>query len=187
MAAASSETEAPAAATAAPVKAPDLKPSDEDGAAGGVAQAAQGRDGKAEKAAGKGATAGGKGAKGKQAKASKGAVAADDGAGPSVAAHPRAARAVARAKSWGGLLGFLVGGYLSLPTATLADAGLRALLAGVLCYVVAWAGAVFLWRRLVVIEIKAREAQLLDAAEIRAARRDGGPGAAGERARARTA
>lgn len=153
MAAASSETEqAPAAATAAPAKAPDLKPSDEDGAA----------------------------------KAGRGALAADDDAGPSVAAHPRAARAVARAKSWGGLLGFLVGGYLSLPTATLADAGLRALLAGVLCYVVAWAGAVFLWRRLVVIEIKAREAQLVNAAEIRAARRDSGP-AAGERARARTA
>ena len=77
--------------------------------------------------------------------------------GPNVAAHPRAARAVARAKSWGGLVGFLLGGYLSLPTNTLAGAGLRALVAGVVCYVVAWGGAVFLWRRLVMLEIKARE------------------------------
>ncbi len=77
-----------------------------------------------------------------------------DGDGPSVAAHPRAARGVARAKGWGGLAGFVLGGYLSLPTNTLAAAGLRALLAGVVCYVAAWAGAVFLWRRLVMLEIK---------------------------------
>jgi hypothetical protein len=83
--------------------------------------------------------------------------------GPSVAAHPRAARQVARAKGWGGLGGFLLGGYLSLPTSTLASAGLRALVAGVVCYVAAWAGAVFLWRRLVVLELKGREHQLMTA------------------------
>jgi PilZ domain len=73
--------------------------------------------------------------------------------GPSVAAHPRAALHVARAKGWAGLAGFLVGGYLSLPTTTLAVAGLRALVAGIICYVVAWAGAVFVWRQLVILEI----------------------------------
>jgi hypothetical protein len=83
--------------------------------------------------------------------------------GPSVAAHPRAARQVARAKGWGGLGGFLLGGYLSLPTSTLASAGLRALVAGVVCYVAAWAGAVFLWRRLVMLELKGREQQLMTA------------------------
>jgi hypothetical protein len=74
---------------------------------------------------------------------------------------------VARAKGWGGLGGFLIAGYLSLPTGTLAEAGLRALVAGSVCYVAAWAGAVFIWRRLVVIEIKGREQKLLAAARAR--------------------
>jgi PilZ domain len=73
--------------------------------------------------------------------------------GPSVAAHPRAALQVARAKGWGGLIGFLVGGYFSLRTSTLAAAGLRALIAGVACYLAAWAGAVFVWRYLVMLQI----------------------------------
>lgn len=87
----------------------------------------------------------------------------DASGAPSVAAHPRAARSVARAKGWGGLAGFLIAGYLSLPTGTLAGAALRALVAGSVCYVAAWAGAVFVWRRLVVLEIKNREQQLLAA------------------------
>jgi PilZ domain len=73
--------------------------------------------------------------------------------GPSVAGHPRAALHVARAKGWGGLIGFFLGGYLSLPTSTLAAAGLRALLAGLACYLAAWAGAVFFWRQLVMLQI----------------------------------
>ena len=88
----------------------------------------------------------------------------DGDGGPSVAAHPRAAVAVSRAKAWGGLAGFVLGGYLSLPTHTLADAGLRALVAGIVSYVAVWAGAVFVWRRLVMLELKAREQQLLSAA-----------------------
>jgi hypothetical protein len=106
-------------------------------------------------------------------------------AAPSVAAHPRAARAVARAKGWGGLGGFLIAGYLSLPTGTLAEAGLRALVAGSVCYVAAWAGAVFLWRRLVVIEIKGREQQLLAAAQTARARLEPAT-AQSERSSART-
>jgi hypothetical protein len=95
-------------------------------------------------------------------KAKKGGGDADAGA-PNIAAHPRATRGVARAKGWGGLVGFVLGGYLSLPTNTIAAAGLRALLAGVVCYVAAWAGAVFVWRRLVMLEIKGREQQLASA------------------------
>jgi len=87
--------------------------------------------------------------------------------GPSVAGHPRAARAVARAKGWGGLGGFLLGGYLALPTSTLAGAGLRALEAGVVGFVAVWAGAVFVWRRLVILELKGREQKLLAAAQSR--------------------
>jgi len=80
-----------------------------------------------------------------------------------LAAHPRAANAVARAKSLGGLVGFLLGGYLSLPTHTLPAAAVRALLAGAFCYVAVWAAAVFLWRRLVVAELRNAEHQLLNA------------------------
>jgi hypothetical protein len=96
--------------------------------------------------------------KGKQAEAQS-----DSGSGLSVAAHPRAAHRVAQAKGWGGLLGFLVGGYLSLPTNTLAGAGLHALAAGAACYVAVWAGAVFLWRHLVVAELRSRQHEALQA------------------------
>ena len=90
-----------------------------------------------------------------------------------MAAHPRAARAVAQAKGWGGLAGFFIAGYLSLPTGTLAQTGLRALIAGSVCYVAAWAGAVFVWRRLVIVEIKGREQALL--ADAQAALMPGEP------------
>jgi hypothetical protein len=112
------------------------------------------KSGKAEKA-----EKGKKGKKGKDAEAGDGGQ--PDGDAPSIAAHPRAARAVARAKGWGGLAGFVLAGYMALPTSTLAAAGLRALIAGVVCYVATWAGAVFLWRRLVMLEIKGREQKLL--------------------------
>ncbi|MGA9316117.1 MAG: hypothetical protein WBV77_15995 [Solirubrobacteraceae bacterium] len=115
-----------------------------------------------QKSAGKQAK--GKDAKGKKSKGEKAASAEDSGS-PSVAAHPRAARAVAQAKGWGGLAGFFIAGYLSLPTGTLAQAGLRALIAGSVCYVAAWAGAVFVWRRLVIVEIKGREQTLLAGAQ----------------------
>jgi hypothetical protein len=98
--------------------------------------------------------------------------------GPSIAAHPRASRAVTRAKGWGGLLGFVIAGYASLSTNTLAGAGLRALIAGVVCYVVVWAGAVFVWRRLVMLELKTREQQL--ASELSAHVRRELPAPAGE-------
>jgi hypothetical protein len=139
----------------------------------------QGKDAKKE---GKGE----KKAKGEKKGKGKGAKDGDseqpDADGPNIAAHPRAARAVATAKSWGGLGGFVLAGYLSLPTNTLAAAGLRALIAGVVCYVATWAGAVFLWRRLVMLEIKAREHKLLAAR----ARRELPPGSA-ERPGARAA
>jgi hypothetical protein len=130
---------------------------------------------------GKDANKGGKGAKqakGEKKGKGKRAKGADserpDADGPSIAAHPRAARAVARAKSWGGLAGFVIAGYMSLPTNTLAAAGLRALIAGVVCYVATWAGAVFVWRRLVMLELKGREHKLAAAR----ARRELPPGAA---------
>jgi hypothetical protein len=115
-------------------------------------------------AKGKGKESKGKDAKGKKGKGEE-TASAQDSDSPSVAAHPRAARAVAQAKGWGGLAGFFIAGYLSLPTGTLAQAALRALIAGSVCYVAAWAGSVFVWRRLVILEIKAREQALLTAAQ----------------------
>jgi hypothetical protein len=87
--------------------------------------------------------------------------AGEQNGGLSLAAHPRAARRVAEAKSWGALVGFLLGGYLSLPTHSASEAALRALAAGVVCYVVVWTAAVFLWRRLVVAELRHAQHELL--------------------------
>jgi hypothetical protein len=141
---------------AAPVTAPQQPlPDAADGAPAGKSKA---KDSKSKDAKGK---------KDKSKKDKDGKVSAGKGAGaedsgsPSVAGHPRAARTVAQAKGWGGLAGFFIAGYLSLPTGTLAQAALRALIAGCVCYVAAWAGAVFLWRRLVMLEIKGREEALL--------------------------
>jgi hypothetical protein len=103
---------------------------------------------------------------GKKAKGKKGDeedAAGAEGAGLSLAAHPRAARRLAEAKAWGALGGFVLGGYLSLPTHTLLAAGVRALAAGVVCWVVVWALAVFLWRRLVVAELRHAEHELVAA------------------------
>jgi hypothetical protein len=140
----------PAAASEAPAVTPPAapaKPDDKQAKAKG--KESKGKDAKS---------------KDKKGKGEKAAAAADSGS-PSVAAHPRAARAVAQAKGWGGLVGFFIAGYLSLPTGTLAQTGLRALIAGSVCYVAAWAGAVFVWRRLVIVEIKGREQTLLASAQ----------------------
>jgi hypothetical protein len=141
--------EQPAAGEAAtPVAAPSTAPQKPSG----------------KQAKGKGKESKGKDAKGKKDKGEKAASAEGTGS-PSVAAHPRAAHAVAQAKGWGGLAGFFIAGYLSLPTGTLAQTGLRALIAGSVCYIAAWAGAVFVWRRLVIVEIKGREQALLAGAQ----------------------
>lgn len=93
----------------------------------------------------------------------KGKASAADANVMSIAAHPRAARRVAQAKSWGGILGFFAGGYLSLSTHTLAEAGYRALVSGIVCYALVWIGAVFLWRHLVVAELRSRQHERLQA------------------------
>jgi len=139
-----------AAETATPVQAPSLpEPPESDSQQTAnmpaVPKAAKGGKGKKEPKTGKKADG----------------AAAGSGDGPSLAGHPRAVRSVARAKSWGGLFGFVFAGYVSLPTSTIAEAGARALIAGVVCYVASWAVAVFVWRRLVILEIKAREQQLI--------------------------
>jgi len=161
-------TETPVAAPEAPIEAEppeELSPAEgagqqapAEGAAGAAAEKA-GKSGKGSKAAKKA------GKKGKGKKGGEDAAGADGapGSGLSIAAHPRAARRLAEAKAWGALGGFVLGGYLSLPTHTLLAAGVRALAAGVVCWVVVWAVAVFLWRRLVVAELRHAEHELLAA------------------------
>jgi len=76
--------------------------------------------------------------------------------GPSVANHPRARYQVRRAKGWGGIAGFAIAAYLGyqagIPT---FDVGERALAAGIVGYMLAWACAVTVWRHLVLAELKA--------------------------------
>ena len=90
--------------------------------------------------------------KGKKDKKGK----ADATGGPSVATHPRASYQVRRAKGWGGIGGFAIAAYLSykagVPT---FDLGLRAIIAGMVGYILAWACAVTVWRQLVLAELRA--------------------------------
>ena len=94
--------------------------------------------------------------KDKDKKKKKGKEGAADGLAPSVSNHPRARYQVRRAKGWGGIAGFAVTGYLSykagVPT---FDVGLRALMAGIVGYMLAWMCAVAVWRHLVLAELRA--------------------------------
>jgi hypothetical protein len=92
--------------------------------------------------------------------------------GISVAAHPRTARAVARAKAWGGLAGLTLVGVLALRAGLPAlDAMIRALAGGVAGYVATWMIAVAVGRQLVIAEVRARHAALQRAAQDAAAAR----------------
>jgi hypothetical protein len=92
----------------------------------------------------------------KAKKAKKGKGGAGASGGPSVAAHPRASYQVRKAKGWGGIAGFGIAAYLSykagVPT---VDLGLRAIIAGMVGYMLAWACAVTVWRQLVLAELRA--------------------------------
>jgi hypothetical protein len=76
---------------------------------------------------------------------------------PKIAEHPVAARQVARVRAWAALIGFVVAFWLSrragLP---FPESGARAIAAGVVCRLLAWAAVVSLWRQLIPAEIEAR-------------------------------
>jgi len=72
-----------------------------------------------------------------------------------LAAHPRAQQQIATAKSWGGLIGFVLVGWLSYRAGVPAfEAGLRALGGGLGMYLLAWLGAVAIWREIAVAEVE---------------------------------
>ncbi|HUO69160.1 MAG TPA: hypothetical protein VMU39_00160 [Solirubrobacteraceae bacterium] len=104
-----------------------------------------------------------KDAKSKDAKSkgkSKGGAKGKSKGGVSVASYPRAHAQVRRAKGWGGLAGFMVAAYLSYRAGVPPpQIGLRALAAGVVGYLVAWAAAVTFWRQFMLAEIRARYEQ----------------------------
>jgi hypothetical protein len=86
-------------------------------------------------------------------KAKKGKGAAD---GISVAAHPRAAAQVRRAKGFGGVAFFLITAYLSYKAQVPPDQlAMRALIGGIGGYLLAWMCSVTVWRQLVLAELRA--------------------------------
>jgi hypothetical protein len=92
--------------------------------------------------------------------------------GISVAAHPRAARAVRQAKGYGGLGGFALGAVLSLRAGVpFPDAALRGVEAGLGGYLALWFATVMVWRQLAVAEIEAMRRHLLGVAEREIARK----------------
>ena len=76
---------------------------------------------------------------------------------PKVSEHPVAARQIARLRAWAALIGFVVAFWLSrragLP---FPESGARAIVAGLVCRLLAWAAVVTLWRQLIPAQIEAR-------------------------------
>jgi hypothetical protein len=69
--------------------------------------------------------------------------------------HPRAQASIARIKGIGGIACFALVGLISMRAGVpFFDSGLRALVAGVAGYTVAWFGAVQVWRHVAVAEIR---------------------------------
>ena len=74
----------------------------------------------------------------------------------SIAGHPYAASAVRSLKGWGGVIGFALAAILSLRAGVpLAVLGLRAIVAGLAGYMVAWWCGVAAWRAIVTAEARA--------------------------------
>jgi hypothetical protein len=77
--------------------------------------------------------------------------------------YPRAKQSISRAKGIGGIGCFVVVGFISLRAGVpFFDSGLRALVAGVVGYSVAWFGAVQVWRQLAVAQIRRHQARELE-------------------------
>jgi uncharacterized membrane protein YccC len=98
--------------------------------------------------------------------------------------HPRARHSIARAKGIGGIACFAAVALLSLRAGVpFFDSGLRALVAGVAGYAVAWFCAVQVWRQVALAEIRRHHAEALERRRrveenLEAARAEGGSGAA---------
>lgn len=97
--------------------------------------------------------------------------------------HPRAARHIRAAKGWGGLIGFGLVALLSYRAGVPDfEVGVRALAGGVVGYLVAWTGAVHVWRHLAVAELRAAQRRALERRRAAVEGRRAGD-TAGQRAR----
>lgn len=73
----------------------------------------------------------------------------------SIATHPQARASVRKTKAWTGLIAFAIAGALSLQASVpVAQAGARAIAAGIAGYLVAWWFAMMVWRQLIIAEQK---------------------------------
>lgn len=91
-------------------------------------------------------------------KKDKTAAAEPTPAGVSLAAHPRARASIRRTRAWTALVAFGLVLFLSLSAGVPEqEAALRALVAGVVGNVAAWACALAVWRALVVAELRVAE------------------------------
>lgn len=83
-----------------------------------------------------------------------------------VSSHPRAQRSILRSKAYAGLAGFVLVGFFSYQAGVEPfEVGLRALIAGIVCYLAAWAFAVTLWQKLVMAEAQAEADRIREAHE----------------------
>jgi uncharacterized membrane protein len=83
-------------------------------------------------------------------------------------AHPRAQRAIARAKATGGIVGFVVGFWLGSRAGLPAwDTGMRALAGGIAGWLLVWVAALQIWKQLIIAEYRAAEAQRQQARRTR--------------------
>lgn len=90
---------------------------------------------------------------------------------PRLSQHPRASRQIRQAKAWGGLVGFLLVGVLSLQAGSLpADALTRALTGGVAVYLAAWVIGVVVWTQIARGELIVAEQRWMQELEERRAR-----------------
>jgi len=83
-----------------------------------------------------------------------------------VAGHPRAAGSVRTIKGWAGLAGFVVTFWLSWNAGSpFYWTSLRAVVGGIVCYLVAWACALTVWRNILLAEVEAARVKKLEEIE----------------------
>jgi hypothetical protein len=81
---------------------------------------------------------------------------------PRLSHYPKAQQQINNAKAWGGLVLFLLLGFVSMQQGLPAfTVGVRALVAGMIGYVVAWAIALIVWRQVAINEVESLRARLL--------------------------
>jgi hypothetical protein len=100
-------------------------------------------------------------------KDAKAAHAADE---PRLSQYPKAQQQINSAKAWGGLVLFLLVGFVSMQQGLPAfTVGFRALVAGMVGYVAAWAIALVVWRQVAINEVKTMRARLTADADAESA------------------